>query len=375
MNEAMYVNFFTVLRAVLIGGILLIIPHITRKGLLFGTYVGEELAAGGEARSLKRRWYRGCVLLILLAAASGLLISYLGSPIAGNLTCAAILVLVGPILYFRLHFASRKLVPPAAVRQGASAAAPLAVEDPRGATFAKITMAICILIGLAAVVYAWMSYGSIHLQLPILSDQTGEESGEHFTRVMLAPVMDLLIPPFFALLALLTANAKHSIRGGSGGRSVEAQSAFRTAMTKGLSGTALFLCALLSFISFEYSRAGLTLSRILLIGVLVISVAMLVFMLGYFIRIFLKYGQGGSRIEEGSTEAPLTNGLADNTYWVGGIFYVNKDDPSIAVEKRFGFGYTFNYGNWKAILLVVVYPVLAFGFVLFLLFKSLGWNS
>jgi len=33
-------------------------------------------------------------------------------------------------------------------------------------------------------------------------------------------------------------------------------------------------------------------------------------------------------------------GLADNAHWIWGFFHVNKEDPSIMVEKRFGVGYT-----------------------------------
>ena len=44
MTEAMVANLFTVLRVLLIGGILMVLPLITRKGLLFGAYVGEETA-------------------------------------------------------------------------------------------------------------------------------------------------------------------------------------------------------------------------------------------------------------------------------------------------------------------------------------------
>jgi uncharacterized membrane protein len=34
----------------------------------------------------------------------------------------------------------------------------------------------------------------------------------------------------------------------------------------------------------------------------------------------------------------------------GGLFYYNRLDPSIFVEKRAGFGYTFNFGNPRVIL-------------------------
>ncbi len=45
----------------------------------------------------------------------------------------------------------------------------------------------------------------------------------------------------------------------------------------------------------------------------------------------------------------LTNGLADNRLWKYGAFYVNRDDPSMFVEKRFGLGYTINFANPKAL--------------------------
>jgi uncharacterized membrane protein len=37
------------------------------------------------------------------------------------------------------------------------------------------------------------------------------------------------------------------------------------------------------------------------------------------------------------------------------MFYINRDDPSIFVERRFGFGYTINLGNWKAVALMVCF--------------------
>ncbi len=35
----------------------------------------------------------------------------------------------------------------------------------------------------------------------------------------------------------------------------------------------------------------------------------------------------------------------DNRFWKLGMFYVNHDDPSLIVEKRFGIGWTINFGH------------------------------
>ena len=73
----------------------------------------------------------------------------------------------------------------------------------------------------------------------------------------------------------------------------------------------------------------------------------------------LRHGQGGAR-HEGSTSAPLTDGLADNRYWWG-VFYVNREDPSILVEHRFGLGYTLNHGNRLAVALLAGFFILVLG--------------
>ena len=51
-------------------------------------------------------------------------------------------------------------------------------------------------------------------------------------------------------------------------------------------------------------------------------------------------------------------------FWRGGVFYVNPDDPALFVPKRYGIGYTLNFGNrWSwfvmaLILLLVALPII-----------------
>jgi uncharacterized membrane protein len=52
-------------------------------------------------------------------------------------------------------------------------------------------------------------------------------------------------------------------------------------------------------------------------------------------------------------------------YWKLGVFYFNRDDPAVVIEKRFGLGYTLNFARpitWIIILLALagaLTPVLA----------------
>lgn len=41
--------------------------------------------------------------------------------------------------------------------------------------------------------------------------------------------------------------------------------------------------------------------------------------------------------------------------WKGGVFYSNRSDRALLVPKRFGVGYTLNFGNpWAWALLVLI---------------------
>jgi uncharacterized membrane protein len=47
--------------------------------------------------------------------------------------------------------------------------------------------------------------------------------------------------------------------------------------------------------------------------------------------------------------------------WKWGIFYVNPDDRAVFVKKRYGFGYTLNFGNnwsWAVVAVIVLAIVL-----------------
>lgn len=56
---------------------------------------------------------------------------------------------------------------------------------------------------------------------------------------------------------------------------------------------------------------------------------------------------------------------ADDRYWKWGIFYSNKNDPSLLVEKKYGIGWTVNMANkWSYIILLVIFlPILLVIFI------------
>ncbi|MFC6332733.1 DUF1648 domain-containing protein [Paenibacillus septentrionalis] len=78
----------------------------------------------------------------------------------------------------------------------------------------------------------------------------------------------------------------------------------------------------------------------------------------------IKLGQGGSRIRLKDRQADAVSVADLDQYWKAGIFYFNRKDPAIFVEKRFGVGWSMNFGNpmsWVifiGLLAIILLPTL-----------------
>ncbi len=372
-GEAAVINGFFTFRVFLVGAILLAYPRISRKGLMFGTYLGERHSEGASAGKLMRSWDIGCAVVMGVSLLIGWGISLSGQPIRGNLTGTAVLLLLSPALYVWTYRKARRQVPPTVARQAKQASASLEVDESPGDHFAAVALVVCLLVALGSAAHATLSFEALPDRIPTLANLVGlgdEVADKSIITVLLVPTFNLVLSPFFALMALLIARAKRSLRGGSGGRSAEAQVAFRRAYSHLWSGFALFVCLLLTVTSLAMiSVARGETGRSSGIVLVCISVAMILYAGFSLFRLMKRFGQGGSRLEIGSAEAPLTGALADNARWILGVMYVDRTDSSLMVESRFGLGYTFNFGNPVAIALNAVYLSAILGLVVLTLLE------
>ena len=71
-----------VLITLVMGSLCLLLPRLSRRGLLFGVYVGEQASLGPEAERLKRRWSRAIVFWMALSLTLGCLLAWLVHPAA-----------------------------------------------------------------------------------------------------------------------------------------------------------------------------------------------------------------------------------------------------------------------------------------------------
>jgi uncharacterized membrane protein len=92
-----------------------------------------------------------------------------------------------------------------------------------------------------------------------------------------------------------------------------------------------------------------------------------------FLVLFLPFP--GSRTKASTpVERPETDIIYrdDDRYWYGGIFYNNPDDPAVFVPRRFGFGWTINFGNpaGRLFMIAILLMALVFGVIIPVLFPG-----
>jgi uncharacterized membrane protein len=79
----------------------------------------------------------------------------------------------------------------------------------------------------------------------------------------------------------------------------------------------------------------------------------------------IRMGQGGSRLADTAEYQPPIGDRTPDAAWKWGLFYYNPDDPALIVEKRFGLGYTVNFGNgWSWVLMTALLAPMVFAAVL-----------
>lgn len=344
-----------VLEVGIVGGLLIIQPYVVRRGLLFGVYVGEERWASDEARATTRQWISG----MLAGMVGGVLLAVLivglrlGPEPVGLLVSVLVVLLTSYGVYLRAYFRAKRMAVPGAP----PAAAALVADPPHGLWLPLLSLTIAVGAGAVAVAHAWLHYQEMPAVVPThfgLSGQPDAWSPRAFGSVMMLPIAALLVPGVMAVTACLTARAKRAIRMADNGVSLAAQVRFRGALTTFLSTIVILLSVMMCGMSITVVRTAVGLEGGIPAWWMALTIVLLTYAVGGTLYLAFRYGQGGARLERQAAGARLTNGVADNSCWYLGGFYVNRNDPSILVEKRFGIGYTLNFGNPKAVALFVV---------------------
>ncbi len=206
-----------------------------------------------------------------------------------------------------------------------------------------------LLILAGCVIYLLLHWQDIPARFPIHWGLDGQPNGWS-TRgrgVFLGPILGALTCLMITGMLLLTAREVRRIHNSGPGRIQEARNLKNVQWL--LLGINYWLASLFGALSLmplfmnghQSSPTGLlafSLGGELIIIIVVVFMAM-------------RAGQGGWRLKAAGATVAGTVAVGDRTpdeCWKGGLIYWNPDDPAMLVEKRFGYGWTFNFGNARS---------------------------
>lgn len=186
---------------------------------------------------------------------------------------------------------------------------------------------------------------AVHWNLVGVEDSFAAKS---FKAVFQIPVNLLIITIVLYITYRLIKRAKQQINVQGSSDSVERNRIFRYLNSAYIVGVNIII-AIVYTVNYLKSLCVLNISggvyqTFSILFVVILMVSPLIMML------FI--GQGGSRLKIKKTDQKQQKGgdRNDDKFWKLGMFYYNREDPAVMIEKRFGVGWTMNFGNTKAIV-------------------------
>jgi uncharacterized membrane protein len=349
-----------VLIALFVASYALAMPSLTRRGVLFGVSVAPDARESAAGRRIIRA-YRAGVALLCLAVLSAWTAIYTFAPDAwlrSPWLPASVVVLVVLVVlpYLFAHFATRALAVKAPAAPSAPLAGPSAELRPRhysdyiGWIWEVLPLAIIVATG----AYLAPHYADAPAIIPTHYDLSGAPSrfapksvGSYFLLVWVQIFVEVIITGATVLIV----GAK-AIPGA-------ADELFRRLWLRRLFAIKVFILLLLGSMAMITVGATTATRRpaIYTVAAIFAFVAILLFTT---LALALRTGQGGARL--GAPNETATDRTSDR-HWALGVLYINRDDPALMVEQRFGVGWTLNFGNPRALLVLATLALLTAGFI------------
>lgn len=344
----------------LAGALLAAVPWLSRRREAFAVTVPETAQADPRIARMRRVYLAALLGVSVVSAAAAYLLALSANALAPSAAVCAPVV-VGFLLMLALRSrvqAIKRAEGWGAHGQRAAAVAGAAERNaPRPLPLAWDLLYLSIILATLAVTVAL--YPTMPDPVPVHFNMAGV-ADDYMAKGWQVLVMPLAVQLFLALS--MTAAHWQMLRSRrpaapeSPTASALAYGMFARAQSVALLVTGLVIVAAIALMPLAF--AGVVTPAQSLVALLVVCVAAIVPNVG----VSLVYGQAGSRLLRRMGASGELD-FDDDELWRLGLFYVNREDPSLVVPRRFGVGWAMNWGNPRAWALVAAFVAMVAAFV------------
>lgn len=342
MNSAF---IFLLLTFILVGIVLAFIPYMTRKTENFGVSIPESLYYRDDFKGMRRTYTT--LMLSMLVVLSAVLVILNQTVHANTLpTLFSVVIVVhimaGFLLYLPFHFKMKNIK--GAENWQESRKQTVVIDTTfreERLTYSNWWYSIPAVIIIATIVYTFAIYDSIPDQVPIHTSFSGKVTFNDKSPgvLLILPLTQVFMFGMFLAINYVIKHSKQQVSVANPDTSKLQSIIFRRRWSLFMIITAILITLLFTFLQLTFIHQELlgyedpviyTITGIILLGSIILSI---------------NTGQGGSRIKVNEQTDETVIDRDDDIHWKLGQFYVNKNDPSVFIEKRFGVGWTMNFAR------------------------------
>jgi uncharacterized membrane protein len=350
-----YTNLLMISVNLIVFGLFFIMPYITRKELLFGIRLEKKFLTKDLKAFYVRKYHRHfasySLLILLISISLYILLPSIYTVEIYSVATLLLLIMGAMIAYYQNHrkikaykrslnISKEQVLIISTVTISEKALAPWTFLLPLGILLANVYMLL-------------NRYNSIPEQIITKRGLDGIATvfvSKSLFTVLLLPLTSLFIILIMFIVYKSINHSKMQINSEEPEKSLEQILKSRSIWSRFTLFSALLFVVMFFLIS-------LTSVKILDYTPLIHSLTLYVMPIAFIIitiAIGIYTGQGGANLKSNKSTTASYSNKDDDDFYKLGIFYYNPNDPSIFVEKRFGIGWSLNFGNKNAIIFLVL---------------------
>ncbi len=341
--------------------ILSFIPFLTRKTENFGVTILEDMYHRPTFQAMRRKYTFIMVVIGLVFAILMVIIAFQNNELL-EITFYTVAVLayiiLGFVIYIPFHLKMKKIKSEEKWQENKTST--LVVDTSFRSekiiySSGWFLIPICIMV--VTIILSFTLYDKIPNEVPTHTSFTGKVTyNEKSPGVLIfLPLTQLFLIGIMAAVNYSIAHAKQQVSTQKPNISKQQNIIFRRRWSLFTIITSILMTAM-----FTFMQIAMIFQQLLIYQDIVLLIVIAIILIGAIV-ISITTGQGGSRVKIGNEEKSHLNQLDDDQFWKLGQFYVNKNDPSLFVEKRFGVGWTVNFARpivWIILIIILVLPFL-----------------
>ena len=338
----------------LVGLMYVFMPSIVNKYVQFGVSVNDELLENEEVKDTKKKYQQQVIVLlvsILIVYVINIFVEFIDVQLLFPILLGVLLIVLS-IVYLIAHYKVKRIKGDLHIESSSFISVELSGEKSLK-TVSNYLYIIPLLIVIGTIVYTLISYP----EFPevIGTNQSGSASEKSYLLALFMPGMMLFMTVLFFLINISIKTSKKV--SGVSNRKISFEQEYKS---KYLWSVILYIMSIFLVLLFLYIQ--LIMFEVVTFHLWIIySVTPAILILVLVLVVYA--GQSGNRLKSEKNKHDVID-KDDDKYWKLGSIYVNKEDPSLFVDKRFGVGLTLNFGNYKSWLILIGFFVFIIGILI-----------